>query len=342
MTRRQLADDLTARAPELAARIAEAQLAARPEFAARFGAIGRKRCIEDAEYHLRYLAEALRHAAPALFVAYVRWAREMLAARRIPWEDLRQNLELLRDEIGDDEASAIINAALAEPEAASSSFLDATPQAALARAYLAALLHADRRTAVDTIDAAVRAGLSIRELYLDVIQPVQREIGRLWQRNEISVAEEHYCTASTQALMARFYPQILGTPRVGRKIVVAGVGNELHEIGIRMVADFFELAGWDGLYIGANTPAKALADLVCRESPDAVALGVTMTYHLAAARDMIAALRDDPRCHDARIVVGGYVFQHDAQLWQSLGADGFAADADQAVAIVQQLMDAHG
>jgi methanogenic corrinoid protein MtbC1 len=156
------------------------------------------------------------------------------------------------------------------------------------------------------------------------------------------VAEEHYCTASTQSIMAQFYPQILATPRSGRKVVVACVGNELHEIGTRMVADFFELDGWDGIYIGANTPAAALTDLVCRERPDLVALGVTMTYHLGTAAELVKRLRSDERCADVKIIAGGYVFQHDESLWRTLGVDGSARDAATAVALGNELIHAPG
>jgi MerR family transcriptional regulator, light-induced transcriptional regulator len=189
----------------------------------------------------------------------------------------------------------------------------------------------------EIISAAVGDGLPIRDLYLDVFQPVQREVGRLWQNNEITVAEEHYCTASTQWLMAQFYPQILATRRIGRTVVVACVGNELHEIGARMVADFFEMDGWDSIYIGANTPTKALIELVCRERPNLIALGITMTYHLGTAASLIESLRSDSRCSDVKIIAGGYVFRRHPDLWRSLGIDGLAADAAEAVALGNEL-----
>ena len=345
MPHRRVVEMLSARRGELAARVAEKHLQQQPEFLQRFGELGRVRCIEDADFHLQYLSHALRLAEPALFTAYVQWARQLLEKRAIPWRHLQENLELLRDEVArelDPEDAALVGetfeAALQAGPADVSSFLTGTPREPLARAYLTALLRADRRTAVEIIDAATRE-VPVRELYLQVFQPVQREIGRLWQNNEISVAEEHYCTASTQAVMARFYPQILATPRVGRKVVVACVGNELHEIGTRMVADFFEMEGWDGIYIGASTPTGALIELVCRERPDLVALGVTMTYHLGTAGAVVERLRADDRCKDVKIIAGGYVFQQREELWRSIGADGGAADAAEAVRVGNELVN---
>lgn len=346
-TYERIAENLSARRQELATRIAGRHLELHPEFLERWGAYGRVKCTEDADYHLRYLVQALRFEAPSLFVAYTQWARQLLEKRGIPWSDLQANLEVLRDELAANvepqdsaAAGAYIDEALRSEAADADSFLASTAREPLARAYLTALLRADRRTAIETIDAAQRQGVTIRELYLHVFQPVQREIGRLWQNNEISVAEEHYCTASTQALMAQFYPQILATPRIGRKVVVACVGNELHEIGTRMVADFFEMDGWDGVYLGANTPSQALVDMVCRERPDMVALGVTMTYHLGTARELLDRLRGDERCTNVKILVGGYVFQLRPELWRTIGADGCAADASEAVAAANRLIDA--
>lgn len=341
-----VAESLSTRRQELALRVAEKHLEQNPEFLERFGAAGRIRCIEDADFHLQYLSHAVRLAAPALFTAYTQWVRQLLEKRAIGWRDLQKNLELLREELArelDEPGAALIreyiDAALDAGPADSDSFLTATTREPLARACLTALLRADRRAAVEIVNEAVRDGLSIRDLYLQVFQPVQREIGRLWQNNDITVAEEHYCTASTQAMMAQFYPQILATPRIGRKVVVACVGSELHEIGTRMVADFFEMAGWDGIYVGANTPTNALIELVCRERPHLVALGVTMTYHLGTAAKVIEGLRADDRCRDVKILAGGYVFQQHSELWRSLGVDGSATDAAGAVTIGTRLVD---
>ena len=120
---------------------------------------------------------------------------------------------------------------------------------------------------------AVNSGVPVRDIYLQVFQPAQYEIGRLWQTNRISVAQEHYCTAATQLIMSQLYPLIFSSPRNGLRMVAACVQGDSHELGLRMVSDFFELEGWDTLFLGASTPAGSTStssagrDRICWRSP---------------------------------------------------------------------------
>jgi hypothetical protein len=60
------------------------------------------------------------------------------------------------------------------PESASYSYLQNIPFSELACTYLEALLAADRNSAHQIITDALNHGLSIRDLYLGVFQPVQQ------------------------------------------------------------------------------------------------------------------------------------------------------------------------
>src|ERR1044071_2804513 len=81
----------------LAAAGTERHYALNPDLERRFGPAGRERCLQDAHYHLSYLAESLGSALPTLFADYVAWAKVMLEARGVPASDLARNLEVIRD-----------------------------------------------------------------------------------------------------------------------------------------------------------------------------------------------------------------------------------------------------
>ena len=200
------------------------------------------------------------------------------------------------------------------------------------RVYLDALLAGDRRLALVVVEDARAAGLDLPALYLDVFQPALREIGRLWQENEITVAEEHLATAITQIAMGRLYTDFcMTTRRNGRTLIGACAEKEKHEVGLRMICDILELEGWDATYLGATVPQESLVAMVLRDRPDVLALSASIAPHLPQMRSLIEDVRT--ACGEASpyIIVGGRPFLDDATLAHRMGANAMARDTADAV-----------
>lgn len=208
------------------------------------------------------------------------------------------------------------------------------PHGELALRYLNLVLAGQRDEASRLILEAADGGLSVRDIYMDVFQPVLYEIGRLWQINEISVAVEHYSTAITQTVMSRLYPRVFTTEKNGLSLVASSVGAELHEIGIRMVADFFEIEGWSTFYLGANAPAAAVVAALREQAASLLALSATMSAHVTQVAAIIEAVRRDCGA-DLFILVGGAAFNRSPGLWKQVGADATAGNAEEAVRIAR-------
>ena len=209
--------------------------------------------------------------------------------------------------------------------------------ASLAQDYLQALRLGERHRASRLVMDAVAAGTSVKDVYLGVFQPVQYEVGRLWQTNEISIAQEHYCTAATQLVMSQLYPHIFALDRRGRAMVATCVAGDLHELGVRMVADFFEMDGWDTFYLGANTPHQGVSDTIVERRAEVLAVSATLATHVPAVRELIAVVRASPAAGGVTILVGGHPFNEDPDLWKTVDADATAPDAQQAVDLANRL-----
>lgn len=328
----------------LAERIVGRQYTRQPEVWAPLGSEHWEKSVRDAGYHLSYLAEALAASDPSLFGDYVAWVKALFAGLGFSEDVLSTTLACTREvleerlapslhQVLDRYLEAGVNA-LEEAPITPHSYLDGDAlRNELARSYLEALMAANRNAAYQMILNAVNGGTPVREIYLRVFQPVQREIGRLWQTNQISVAQEHYCTAATQLIMSQLYPRIFSTERVGHILVATCVGGELHEIGVRMVADFFEMEGWDTYYMGANTPASSVLSAVAERQPDVLGVSATITMHVSRVRSLIQQVRRSGTAEGVKIMVGGYPFNAAPDLWREVGADGYASDAEQAVAL---------
>ncbi|HTV02040.1 MAG TPA: cobalamin-dependent protein [Luteitalea sp.] len=169
--------------------------------------------------------------------------------------------------------------------------IDWTP---IRAAYLDAQLAGDRRRAVSLVadllrdDAVDRSAVRSR-----VIREAQREIGRLWQENTISIAQEHVATAISQLALAEVYRHEPPTDRNGLKIVVACVDGELHDMPARLVADELDVAGFDVRYLGASVPTHTLLSFLAAQRPHLVVLSATMAFHADAVRDAVRRIRAD-------------------------------------------------
>jgi methanogenic corrinoid protein MtbC1 len=206
-----------------------------------------------------------------------------------------------------------------------------------ARHFLNAIKRGDRKAAFDVVDAALDHDQALQYVHHEVITPSLREIGRLWQANVLSVAEEHLASTIAQAAMNRAFERtFLWKDKRTLRLVAACVAGEQHCMGLRMVCDMFELDGWDAQYLGASVPVESLVDLVRAKQPDAVALSATIDPHIPRVQETIAALRNAQLEKQPLFLVGGRAFLSDASLSSRVGADITAPDGEQALRMVNR------
>ncbi len=290
---------------------------------------------EDIGFHILYLAEAIAARAPGLFRNYTDWVEDVLNGLGFRTDQLQNCFRIIaavlqeRDYLVDaDIAVEYLNHAitrLGSPKDATISSLDTANEPA--QHMLAELLACRRSKAFEIVEKAEANGLPLADIYLQLFQPALREVGRLWQQNKISVAQEHYCSAAIQLMMGRLAAKIFSSKRNGYTIVSACVGKELHEIGLRMIADIMEASGWETHFLGANVPTGDLVAMVRDTRADALCLSVTLTSNLFHLNEVILAMRAETDLQHVKIIVGGYPFILQPDLWRTVGADGHAPDA---------------
>ena len=162
----------------------------------------RSQLTADTEIRLGYLAESLAAGCPELFVDHVHWLRRAYDARGVPAELLVHNLRCLREQLIESLPPGTHELALAHLDAgleATRTALPAAPEpldgggpyAELTRRFLLAQLEARRADAIGLLEEAAQSGTSIADLEVHVVSRAQHEMGRMWLRGEVRVAEEH-------------------------------------------------------------------------------------------------------------------------------------------------------
>lgn len=307
-----------------------------------YGTNERLRMVFDLEMHLAFLGEAVRCETASIFVEYAIWTNQLLLSCGGDSLDFRACLLAIDAQLEEAGRGAWVKQArhnlaeglrqleIVQPVAQTYLSPD-NPHLALANAFLNDCLHLRRNEALEGIQNAIHSGVSVKDVYFQIITPVMHELGRLWHLNKITIGLEHYCTAVAQMAMTQLFPLLFDGAAKKKRLVSACVPGELHEIGARMVSDMFELRGWDTVFLGADVPVDSVVNLVVQHNASVLAISVTMGANLSALSRLIAAVRANSDSAKVKILVGGAAFSVDDSLWQRLGADGWATDVQVAI-----------
>lgn len=167
------------------------------------------------------------------------------------------------------------------------------------------------RIALDAVHDGV---LTIPELY-DVLAAYLVEIGERWRTGEAAVWEEHYATSLIRTIVEACEPMVIqhAAAPLGRAVVLATPPDEYHDLGLRMLASRFTLAGWTAHLLGGNVPVEELIAAVAELQAEAAAISVYTHFHRLALKEYVGALRV---AHpELRIWVGGAAFAHEHDGW---------------------------
>ena len=293
-------------------------------------------CQADARFHLTFLKTAIEFGTEETFKQYVNWTSNVLHSRNIRRHVLQKFLALMFQTLEPhltDIEKKIVRSYLPEtpPEPLPSEELSgaSTPSAIQLhqKVFLQALLAGDRHAARTIAFEAYSDGTPLMDIYVDLFQESLYEIGRLWESNRISVAQEHMATAITQYVMANLYAYVQpGTTRKGKGIIT-GVKGELHQIGANMVADVLEMEGWDIQFLGVNLPHHAILRTIQDFQPNLVGISATMVLQMPMVKDLIQGIKGQYAPGTApRILVGGSAFRSLPDAYREIGADAFAYD----------------
>jgi len=328
--------------PQVAAVVTEEFFVRHPDWLARYGERGRTHGIEDAIFHQSYLASAIESGSVAPFEAYARWTVGMLGSRNIAphfvAENLQQVGEALQSSLNTAEAEFVktfIDAAVSACENPQTA--PAQPTSVLGETqalYLQAAIKGDRRAAVSLALEAMKRASDIVDVYVDVFQTSQYEVGRLWETNQITVAEEHMATAITQYAMAQLYQHIEPAKTQAGRMVITGIEGELHQVGPNMVADVLEARGWDVRFLGTNMPHSGILQAIEDQGAQTVGISATILFSLPKVVRLVKAIQEKFVTACPRIIFGGRAFASTPLLCRELGGSEAALDLRAALAIV--------
>lgn len=180
------------------------------------------------------------------------------------------------------------------------------------------------------------SGHGVEAVCAEVVEPVLVLVGELWHRGMIGVAHEHWMTESLKSVLIRLLAEEKRAGPDGIKVVVGCAPEELHEMGLLMLALFLARRGLDVLYLGQAVPLEDLGVFARGLDAEAVFLSASQKQR---AKRVLAALPEFEAASGARVFIGGLAFE-DESLRKAAGERFLGPDvrgaADAAVEVLQR------
>jgi methanogenic corrinoid protein MtbC1 len=167
--------------------------------------------------------------------------------------------------------------------------------------------------------------IEVLTLYRDVLAPTLGEKD-CSESGDSCILNEHLRSSIIRTIVENAYPFVIAQRRVkfgnvaGRKVLVASPQEEYHDLATRMAADLFTLAGFDVMFLGANTPSGVIAAAIEAFRPDIISFSVSNYYHIPTTAREVKELRTRSDM-GLFIVVGGAAFDSNPNAWKEIGAD---------------------
>lgn len=299
----------------------------------------------DLLYHIRILIGALATGEHRYFTDYVSWLATTLSSRGVPLSNIEAPLRLLQaffaERLAPADRAPVLEllgeglAVLANPgdiERFARGRL-VPPPLPETEALTLALIRGDRAGACKIALSAADPVDEYVTIAVHLFQPALYRVGYLWQTNRITVAQEHLATEIARSILGQLFAlRAFRAGPLGRKALFAAVEQDQHVLGLQMVAEAFEIAGWTVQYLGANTPAAAVLTQVELWKPELVGVSASLVQQLPQLKRTVDSLRAEFGAVRPIILVGGRATNEFDSAWLWTGADAWSPDARTAVA----------
>jgi len=192
------------------------------------------------------------------------------------------------------------------------------------------------------VDRFLDQGVSVEDVYLDLLAPAAHHLGELWKSDECDFVDVTMGLWRLQEVMrdvTRRSPPPSDLSHQARGALFCPIPGDVHSFGAQMIEEVFARAGWQSEVL-LKPNRRELLDHVARKPLDLVGLTISRDSPVSALSGLIKAIRSVAVKPNVSVLVGGHMINQDPTLVQAIGADGTGVDAKAALATAERLVPA--
>jgi corrinoid protein of di/trimethylamine methyltransferase len=186
---------------------------------------------------------------------------------------------------------------------------------------------------------AVAAGIDPLEAIEKGFKPGMDIVGDGFTKGELFIPDLVMSGEAMKAAIAVLEPELVSRGQrreVAGTVVIGTVKGDIHEIGKTLVATMLSANGFEVHDLGVDVAASTFVDAVRDTEANVVGLSALLTTTLLNQETVIQTLQEAGLRDRVKIIIGGVPASPE---WaQEIGADGYAENATEAVAVVKGLV----
>ena len=189
------------------------------------------------------------------------------------------------------------------------------------------------------IEAAIEAGLDPKEIIDKGLITAMDVVGSEFSDGIIFVPEMLVSAMLMKKGLKLIKPLIAsgGEDKKGT-VLIGTVKGDLHDIGKNIVVMLLEGAGFEVVDLGVDLSVEQVVTKVVELKPQILGLSALLTTTMPEMKKAIAALTESGFREQVKVMVGGAPLNQ--SFADSIGADGYAKDAAEAVSLARKMIAA--
>ncbi|BBF44020.1 5-methyltetrahydrofolate--homocysteine methyltransferase [Lachnospiraceae bacterium KM106-2] len=198
------------------------------------------------------------------------------------------------------------------------------------------VLKGNQKQVVASVKQALEAGNTANEILDTMLIPAINQVGAYFEEKKYFLPQLIASAETMKAGIAYIKPMLkegkqqesLGT------IVIATVQGDIHDIGKNLVALMLENYGFEVIDLGKDVSNEVVIEKAKEYNADIIALSALMTTTMMEMREVVQLAKKEKL--KAKVVIGGAVITQ--SFADEIGADGYSADAQEAVKLIKRLL----
>ncbi|HBW37626.1 B12-binding domain-containing protein [Desulfosporosinus sp. BICA1-9] len=190
---------------------------------------------------------------------------------------------------------------------------------------------------LDQVKALIAAGNNPLEIVNEGLIAGMNVVGVRFKAGDMYVPEVLMAAKSMSSGLELVKPLIAAADQKSKgKILLGTVKGDLHDIGKNLVGMLIESGGLEVINMGVDVSAEDFIDAIIEHEPDILALSALLTTTMPAMQDIIEMLEEEELRDKVKVIIGGAPVSQEYA--DTIGADGYGADAGSAVELCKRLL----